>query len=619
MSNSNGNGSNAEKSDAVTLNATHGADGKQCTNATLTPDSDWRNKIVHCDPRPAIPVIFIPGVMGSLLVSKKTGEAVWDAPNNIASGAIFAAQTAWFQDNPDKQKNYDPTEAIVSPTGRVNAYGCDIGNDEARRRGWGSVHMDSYHSSLAWLENQLNHPYFNGKISGYWVASDKNGKDFTVQPLLGTDPKAYGAFGKAADIITADSEEFKKFVKYRYPVYAIGYNWLQSNEKSAFDVVNGVDCTNPKNGKKQRLMGIKEICAENKVTKAIIITHSMGGLVARMACVLAKNDGWMHGVIHGAQPATGAPLAARRFRAGGQGEDALANKILAGFNAHEFVAITANAQGPLELLPMPDYHASEPWWIFQNMKRQTVMSLPRPGDTISLYGTTDWYSLVPDQSPSVLDPAGITQERLRTNSPGVSVAQEFRSMMVEVVKRQSKLINRYHKNTYAFYGNGMLDQNQKETVKDARTGMTAHLPKRVERTENAYKLQTFGNVIWQGDFPQDVTESDVINAKLLSDDGVGTIRISVKGQPVTLTAVKKTDNDRDPEGHGFIPGDGTVPSWSAEAVTRGLKPGVAGGIAEGVQVAFEQRGFDHQGCFTHPWARWATLYSVVKIVKSIQT
>ncbi|MEK2602913.1 hypothetical protein [Burkholderia arboris] len=618
MSNNNGTGSNTAKPDAVTLNATHGADGKQCTNATLTPDSDRRTKVVHCDPRPAIPIIFIPGVMGSLLISKKTGEPVWDPPNNLASGSIFAFNTA-RQSNIDKQTNYDPTQAIVTPMGRVNAYGCDIGNDEARRRGWGSVHMDSYHSSLAWLEYQLNHPYYNGQISGYWIASDKSGKDFTVQPLLGTDPKAYGAFGKAADIITADSDEFKKFAKYRYPVYAIGYNWVQSNEQSALDVVNGLDCPNPKNGKKQRLMGIKEICAENNVTKAIIITHSMGGLVARMACVLANNDGLMHGVIHGAQPATGAPLAARRFRAGGQGEDAFANKLLAGFNAHEFVAITASAQGPLELLPMPDYHGAEPWWIFQNMKRQTVMSLPRPGDSIALYSTTDWYSLVPDQSPSVIDPAGITQARLKTNSPGISVAQNFRSMMVEIVKRQTKLVNRYHKNTYAFYGNGMLDQNQKETVKDARNGMTVHLSKRVERTEDPYKLLTFGNVIWQGDFPADVTEADVINAKLLSDDGVGTIRILVKNHPVTLVAVKKSEKDPDAVRNGFIPGDGTVPSWSGEAVARGLKPGVAGGIAEGVQVAFEQRGFDHQGCYTHPWARWATLYSVVKIVKSIET
>ncbi|WP_239511563.1 alpha/beta hydrolase [Burkholderia sp. JP2-270] len=618
MSNNNSTGSNAAKPDSVTLNATHGADGKQCTNATLTPDSDRRNKVVQCDPRPAIPIIFIPGVMGSLLISKKTGEPVWDPPNNTASGAMFAYH-ATHQSLSERQANYDPTQAIVTPLGRVNAYGCDIGNDEARRRGWGSVHMDSYHSSLAWLEFQLNHPYYNGQISGYWVASDRNGQDFTVKPLLGTDPKEYGAFGKAADPIKADSDEFKKFAKYRYPVYAIGYNWIQSNEKSAMDVVNGVNCPNPKNGKVQRLMGIKEICAENKVTKAIIITHSMGGLVARMACVLAGNEGLMHGVIHGAQPATGAPLAARRFRAGGEGEDAWLNKVLAGYNSREFTAISANAQGPLELLPMPDYHASEPWWIFQNMKRQTVMALPRPGDSISLFSTTDWYSLVPDQSPSVIDPAGITQARLATNTPAVSVAQDFRSSMVEVVRRQTKLVNRYHKNTYAFYGNGMLNQNQKETVKDARTGMTAQLPKRVERTEDPYKLLTWGNVIWQGDFPPGVTEADVINAKLLSDDGIGTIRILVKNQPVTLMAVKKSKEAPDAAGRGFIPGDGTVPAWSGEAVARGLKPGVAGGIAEGVQVAFEQRGFDHQGCYTHPWARWATLYSVVKIVKSIET
>ncbi|MGT2491026.1 hypothetical protein ACU4GD_12030 [Cupriavidus basilensis] len=35
-----------------------------------------------------------------------------------------------------------------------------------------------------------------------------------------------------------------------------------------------------------------------------------------------------------------------------------------------------------------------------------------------------------------------------------------------------------------------------------------------------------------------------------------------------------------------------------------------------MQMAFVQGGYEHQMCFDHPWTRWATLYSVAKIVHS---
>lgn len=97
-----------------------------------------------------------------------------------------------------------------------------------------------------------------------------------MNPVIGTAPSSYGANGPGIDPLKVDSDEFKKFCQYRYPVYAIGYNWLQSNLLSAEDAVKGVDYVDQKTHKKYHLMGIKEICAENKVKKAIIITHSMG-------------------------------------------------------------------------------------------------------------------------------------------------------------------------------------------------------------------------------------------------------------------------------------------------------------------------------------------------------
>jgi hypothetical protein len=34
-------------------------------------------------------------------------------------------------------------------------------------------------------------------------------------------------------------------------------------------------------------------------------------------------------------------------------------------------------------------------------------------------------------------------------------------------------------------------------------------------------------------------------------------------------------------------------------------------------MVFVQGGYEHQFCYDHPWSRWATLYSVAQIARSI--
>lgn len=563
--------------------------------------------------------------MGTLLLNKNSGKTIWSPPNGVhdtssLGSALSFAVSGYFANAAERQTLYDTTSAIVSPFGQISTKGCDLSEQEAKRRGWGSIHSDSYHSTLAWFEEQLNNPMAGGKLLGAWAAGDPNGENFALKPILGTAPASYGAYGPDADALHANSDEFKKFCQYRYPVYAIGYNWLQSNLDSARDVVEGLDCFNKQTGQKLRLMGIKEICKENNVKKAIVITHSMGGLVARMGTVIAGHADLMYGVIHGAQPATGAPLAARRFRSGAAGEGAFLNNVLVGRDGPEFTGLTVNAPGPLELLPMPDYHNAQPWWIFRNIRREEILSLPKPGDTLGLYTTTAWYGLVPEQSTAVLDPAGIVKQRLAKANPNMSLQENFLITMKGVVMRQKRLINKYHPNTYAFYGSGPL--LSKEEIVSAGLRNPSSAPIRQEISETSETLRTFGRVYWRGNFPSGTTESDLLSARLLSDQKTGRFRLLVKGQAVDVeaepmlvaqTAVSGLATDR-----GQIPGDGTVPVWSSEAAARGVKDDVAGGKADGVQIAFAQKGFGHQECFKHPWARWAVLYSMVKIAKSIE-
>lgn len=246
-------------------------DGASVGHFTLTPASDTRPKELLCDVRPIIPVIFLPGVMGSPLVHATNGDDVFFPPNTDGllgkAGALPALIGMWFRGASSRETLYDPTTTMVTPFGPVLGGKRQKGDnddqyvdaEEARRRGWGSVYRSSYQPMLAWLEQQLNEPKHLGKTQGVWNTGDPDGKSWTFKPLLDTEPADYGATDTGAQgrgqKITEDSEVFKHFLKYRYRVYAIGYNWLQSNEKSAKDVIEGLTVTDRKPRRRCALWG----------------------------------------------------------------------------------------------------------------------------------------------------------------------------------------------------------------------------------------------------------------------------------------------------------------------------------------------------------------------------
>lgn len=611
-------------------------DGASVGHFTLTPASDTRQKELLCDVRPIIPVIFLPGVMGSPLVNKDTGEDIFFPPNTDGmlgkAGALPALLGMWFRGASTRETLYDPTVAQVTPFGPIRAGKLQkddkedqyVDEAEARRRGWGSVYRSSYQPMLAWLEEQLNEPKYMGKHKGAWIETDPDGTEWTLKPVLGTEPADYGATDagaqKRGQAITEECAEFEHFAKYRYRVYAIGYNWLQSNEKSAKDVIEGLDVEDKKTGKKMRLMGIKEIIAENHSGKAIILTHSMGGLVARMAIAMHGAAGLMHGVFHNVLPATGAPIAAKRFRTGGGSEGGIngfINGALLGSDADEFVAVAANAPGPLELLPMPDYHNGDPWWIFARLDGTPVMKLPQQGDVYNeVYINQKWYGLVPEQSTSLLDPAGIVQKRLDNQPVKMSLSENFAKTMLFVVRNQEKIKDTYHDKTYVAYGDGAL------TPKASTASSDGNAKPKIEKSEKLDDLLAWGTVIWKGNIPPDVTEEELRAARFLGekhdDSHTGTLRVHLDSRNVTIEfEVQKVaklppgSDAPDPKKNGIVPGDGTVPVWSAEAPAHCAE----GGAAHGIQMVFDQGGYVHQDSYKHPWARWALLYSIVQIAK----
>jgi hypothetical protein len=602
------------ENDAVHITGGFDPDGTPSARTVLTVEGDKRTKEVLLDHRPPIPVIFLPGVMGTLLADKKTGGTVWYPPNLDAVGSGISGAVSvvagWFRSAAKRGKRFDPDQAVVDPRGPIEVGGCSLTKEEARRRGWCTVHRWSYQPALAWLQNMLDNPMLAGEPIGEWVHGDAKGKGkkAALKSVLDTDPADYGGHGPGGTI-TAESDVFKSLSRYRYPVYAIGYNWLQSNQVSGQQVLDGLDFKDSDNEQIIRIMGIREICRENHTDKAIIITHSMGGLVARMASQICNGADDILGVIHGAQPATGAPLFAKRFRTGGEG---FTNGSLMGRNDAEFVAIASNAEGPMELSPMPDYNNGDPWWIFVDKNGKERMALPEQSALNELYINDTWYGLLPDTS--LLDPAGIVKQQLDDQKNPSSVYEHFKKTMRAVVKRQTLLADNYHPNTYAMYGNGALKPKPSDSTQGAPK-LEASLPEE--------DLMTWGTVVWQGDLPEGVGAEELKAAQWADkdrDNHHGVLKIIVGGQTVTLTAQQKAVASKvGASDNGIIPGDGTVPAWSAEAQGRGLIPGLsaATGNASGVQMVFVQGGYEHQFCYDHPWSRWATLYSVAQIAHSI--
>lgn len=143
-------------------------------------------------------------------------------------------------------------------------------------------------------------------------------------------------------------------------VYAVGYDWRQSNWYSA-QYLNKV---------------VENVMKNVKATHCIFVTHSMGGLVTRTAlkqspAIAAKTLG----VVHVVQPAHGAAVAYRRYFTGAlRAEDGGwgFSKIL-GNTPDSYTILSSALAGPMELMPTTNYRdlKSDSWINFTEKANRT--------------------------------------------------------------------------------------------------------------------------------------------------------------------------------------------------------------------------------------------------------
>jgi pimeloyl-ACP methyl ester carboxylesterase len=393
-----------------------------------------------------IPVIFVPGVMGSNLIQKGVDPKVavkWrmDGPGSAASWSLPSSNAAF-------RKQYLQPHAMEVDKGGMLPEGTGQQAEELRRRGWGEVGAMSYAPFLVWLENALND--FDDPHAGLRVALMKEG----LQAMKGEELLSHDEVGLS--------------YRYRMPVHACGYNWLDDNAVSALRLGRRID---------EIIQRYRD--ERKKCEKVILVTHSMGGLVARHCSeVHSDQDKALYrdkilGVVHGVMPTIGAAAVYRRFKAGTENpksgfvesaKGAVGASVL-GNDAAEMTAVLSSAPGPLQLLPTPEY--GNGWLKIKDGSKE--YSLPRNGDPYGeIYAVGDkWWSMC---EKHLINP--LNEER-HPEKRAAQIGKDWGAFtkLIDVVEEFHVAIKScYHPNTHAFFGSH-ADQKAFGNVTWQRIGM----------------------------------------------------------------------------------------------------------------------------------------------------
>ena len=401
-----------------------------------TPKSDTTRLHLPAPPPNVIPIVFIPGVMGSNLkavkeiklngaILAKAGKPVWNV-NSSTSAA------GWTLKNPaERQMLLNKDVLTVDDRGDIalKTFGRGVRRtaqsmlplELAQARGWGTVSWAFYGPFLDWLHHQLNNPMI--------VGGEPN--DVLAQ-LLALDGKTPpGAAHRPAALA---KDQIRKLMKYQFPVWAVGYNWLQSNLDSGKDVLKIINEKIIPDARKNN----------HRCEQVILVTHSMGGLVARAVAKQAGNA--VLGVVHGVQPLDGAAAFYKRLAAGfaseGGGIKGWIQSLALGSTARDTTPVIAYAPGPLELAPNQRYNGGKPWLFVRDTHGKILKALPQSGDPYKeIYADSQsaWRAI----NPEWLNPAGISGKGLVDYAKTVKVAKGYHTQLGGYV----------HPQTYAHYSN----------------------------------------------------------------------------------------------------------------------------------------------------------------------
>lgn len=518
------------------------ADGKLYYPTVVPASSSKQTMLIYKIPDRAIPVIFLPGVMGSNLKTKdkKNSDELWRLDS------MFSPKGWLFKGATKRKKLLDPKKVLVDPEGRVDDDLAEPGFDSRQKRGWGEAAYISYGDFLPWLQRSLND--FDNIDIGERVK--------LIDDILDLD------IGSTA--LTRD--EVKLSYKYLFPLHVVGYNWLDTIEESAKVLLKQIDKI------------ISDYHSKKiKCEKVILVTHSMGGLVARYCSELTGGNSKILGIVHGVMPALGAASAYRRMKSGMEYDISNFNSwgvaLVAGSNAAEMTAVLSQSPGPLQLLPGMEYGMQ---W-FKIKDGEQTYSLPKTNPYDDIYTVRGkWWSMCEE---NLINPANVTLNKSQLDNDWLNYTTLIYGKVKHVIE---DLAGRYHGNTHAFYGN---------------------------------ETPTFSELIWKG-------ETNFLDKSLPK----GRPHFPLKGK-VASTANPDLNTARSVltpfEGDGWQDdwqkvirqryqiqaptdlGDGTVPVHSSKIPEHYLQSRVALPV-------------EHEPAYKHPAAQKYTLWAIVKIAQKVK-
>lgn len=492
------------------------------TSVMSAPDDS--TAVCYMVPMRVIPVIFVPGVMGSNLKDNK-GKSVWLVNS---AGGVFSD---WVGRGPETRKRkLDPAATDVYGDGDI-PLGTAQSKDELHRRGWGTVAKRSYGAFLPFLENALND-----------VHECKAGfRAHLMKELV----------AEAPGVTVLSHDEVALSYKYYMPVHAVGYNWLQSNADSAKRLASEI--TRFINYYKDQ----GKVCE-----KVIIVTHSMGGLVARRYSEADGHRDKVLGIVHGVMPTTGSATAYKRVTTGTEGSAGL----VLGPDNSTMTPVFAQSPGPLQLLPTVDYGMG--WLKLRNGKEQTSLPVDDPYADIYLQ-RGKWWSLVNDKLVNPMDPA----------KRNIDADWEAYTSLINdhVQPFHESIRGKFHPATYVFYG-----------------GDAGH--------------KTWGDVVWESKLNSVLkwTDSyakvdDLQNGQVIKDSGTG-----------SQSLFQRSAGDLIGMQYNLMPpaedGDGTVPTRSGRAPAG----------HSGVRACVAYPRVDHEGAYKNRPQQFFALWAVTRIVSNVK-
>ncbi len=280
--------------------------GDLVVHSVTTPESFNVRGAALIGSNKVIPVIFIPGTMGTNLRVRsdvslppgyplKPGDPAWRPPNDDLGAVAYSKK--WSKRDPsERQLILNPNYLEVDDTGELDIDSCNLEHSVMKERGWGEIFNGSYGTLLYELQSHLETTFRFDALNKRHV---RNCWKEVMQAMEGDSLQRWGV--RSVEPLT--ESELEKYAQYQYQIYACGYNWLQSCGESAKRLEKKVN---------DIIKWWKD--RKHKCEKVILVTHSMGGLVGR-ACAKRIPDK-IAGVIHGVMPALGAPLAYRRLACG---------------------------------------------------------------------------------------------------------------------------------------------------------------------------------------------------------------------------------------------------------------------------------------------------------------